>query len=257
MIEGWLRTRGQRRSGDLHVNDLLHCRRKVAFERLDENPPTIDERKLHHFINGEIRHLYLQELLGSGFEVEKKVTYITPNGIKIIGHVDAYHTETRTVVEFKNTESVKVLKEPYSYHLSQLMMYISILGSERGILQYLIIGASHRLKNYFPEYSIIMTSDQRHDILERIDEYATELKTALDNKDPNLAEPVFDSLTYLNGSSNWYCESCPYKKSCLGYKEFFEGKTSDEIEREAIEKAIAKLKQSASFDRQLTEAPSQ
>ena len=43
-------------------------------------------------------HLQLQELLGDEFECEKEVIYHTKDGIKIIGHVDAYHKPTDTVV---------------------------------------------------------------------------------------------------------------------------------------------------------------
>jgi hypothetical protein len=43
LLEGWVKTRGQKRNS-IHVSDLLHCHRRVAFERLDPNPPRIDEK---------------------------------------------------------------------------------------------------------------------------------------------------------------------------------------------------------------------
>ena len=53
LIEGWLRTRGQKRT-------QLHVSPQGAYEYLDSAPPTIDERKLSYFLNGEIKHLNLQ-----------------------------------------------------------------------------------------------------------------------------------------------------------------------------------------------------
>ena len=64
LLEGYMRTR-EKRTG-IHVSDITHCKRRVAYERLDLNPPTIDERKLKFFIRGEIKHLRLQEILGPG-----------------------------------------------------------------------------------------------------------------------------------------------------------------------------------------------
>ncbi|MFY9871263.1 MAG: hypothetical protein WAK17_16230 [Candidatus Nitrosopolaris sp.] len=93
LLEGWVRIRKPRT--EIHISDLIHCRRRVAFERLDENPPVIDERKLKFFLGGETRHLQLQNLLGPDFDCEKEITYVCKtNGIKIVGHCDAIHRDT-------------------------------------------------------------------------------------------------------------------------------------------------------------------
>lgn len=102
--------------------------------------------------------------------------------------MDAVHRPTNTCVEFKTSESTKVVKEPYSYHIKQLLMYQSILNSKRGVLLYLILGASHRVSNHFPEYQIVMTEEDRKRILQKIEEDATQLQYAIDNNLPNLAE---------------------------------------------------------------------
>jgi hypothetical protein len=136
-------------------------------------------------------------------------------------NLSPYRVPRTTVVEFKTTESVKVAHEPYSYHLRQLMMYLSILGYSKGVLIYLIVGSTHKVSNYFPEYHITMTEDERHNMLERIQKDATELQYGIDNRDPNLVGHVLGSSIYRNPDGrSWYCSSCPYKKFCSGYKEF-------------------------------------
>ncbi|MGB8936912.1 MAG: PD-(D/E)XK nuclease family protein [Candidatus Nitrosopolaris sp.] len=176
---------------------------------------------LKYFIGGEIKHLQLQNLLGPDFDCEKEIVYTTPNGVRIIGHCDAVHRATNTVIEFKTTESVKVGHEPYSYNLKQLMMYMAILNSSRGVLLYLIVGSTHKISEYFPEYHLTMTEDERHNMLKRIQKDATELQNGINNKDPNLVGHILGSSIYRNpDGKSWYCSSCPYKKACNGYKEF-------------------------------------
>jgi hypothetical protein len=228
LLEGWIRTRGQKRDS-IHVSDLLHCRRRVCFERLDLNPVIIDEKKMKYFIGGEVKHLQLQNLLGPDFDCEKEVTYTTPKGIRIIGHCDAIHRDTKTCIEWKITESTKVSRDPYSYHLKQLMMYLAILGYSKGVLMYMIIGSTHKVSDYFPTYHITMTEDERYNILERIEKNATELQNGINNRDPNLVGHVLGSSIYRNpNGDNWYCLSCPYKQKCNGYKEF---ESEDDLQR--------------------------
>jgi hypothetical protein len=177
-------------------------------------------------------------LLGDEFDCEKEITHTTPNGITIVGHCDAVHRATKTGIEFKTTESTKVAHEPYSYHLRQLMMYLAILGYSKGILLYLIVGSTHKISDYFPEYHLTMTENERHNMLQRIQKDATELQKGLDNKDPDLVGHVLENFNYINrGGNNWYCESCPYKKMCAGYKEPWE---LPEVE---IEKSFTQLRQ--------------
>ena len=45
---------------------------------------------------GQMKHVHLQNLLGPDFETEKEITYVTPNGIKIIGHIDGLYEITCT-----------------------------------------------------------------------------------------------------------------------------------------------------------------
>jgi hypothetical protein len=122
LIEGWAQHKGQKRIGSLHISDLLHCRRKACFERLDPNPQKIDEKTFKHFLLGASIHSQLQQILGDEFECEKEIRYTFSNNLQIIGHIDAFHKPTSTVIEFKtsNAVTVKDIEGVYPYHLTAL-----------------------------------------------------------------------------------------------------------------------------------------
>jgi hypothetical protein len=44
LLKGWQRKRLEYKRQETHVSDLIYCRRKVAFERLDPNIPVVDEK---------------------------------------------------------------------------------------------------------------------------------------------------------------------------------------------------------------------
>jgi CRISPR/Cas system-associated exonuclease Cas4 (RecB family) len=241
LLDGYLRTRGQRRNG-FHVSDLMHCLRRTAFCRLDNDPPKPSERTLHFWIGGTIRHLNVQELLGPDFEYEKEITYTCKNGITIVGHCDAVYKDG-AIIELKTTGSSKVGHEPYQYHILQLAMYMAILNVPQGILLYLIQGSENNIKDYFPEYHLTMDEPQRRSILKKIEMLATELQMSMDKKDANLvSHHVANNPTYMNKScQNWYCSGCPYRAKCSAYHEYFESeRPSEEVE---LERALKKLKQ--------------
>lgn len=72
LLEGWTRRMAIKRQC-IHISDLVLCKRRVCFERLDPNPPVADEKKIKYFYSGEYKHRALQELLGEEFECEKEV----------------------------------------------------------------------------------------------------------------------------------------------------------------------------------------
>jgi hypothetical protein len=57
----------------IHISDLMLCRRKVCFSRLDTPSPIADQKKIKYYMSGEIKHHYLQEILGPEFECEKEI----------------------------------------------------------------------------------------------------------------------------------------------------------------------------------------
>jgi hypothetical protein len=195
---------GQKRT-QIHVSDIQHCLPRTAFYRLDKNSQTPDERTMKFWIGGEIKHLQLQEILGPDFQCEKEISHTCNIGIVVVGHVDAIHKESSTVVEFKTTESPKVGHTPWTWNILQLQMYMSILGSSKGVLMYLILGSE--VKNYFPEYHLTMDEDQRRFMLKKIERLAIELQAGIDARNPELVSHVADNPTYMNKSGlNWYCK---------------------------------------------------
>lgn len=124
---------------------------------------------------------------------------------------------------------------------------MAILDIPRGVLLYVILGNTYQVSDYFPEYHVVRTAEQRREILDRIDKEATDLQAAIDAKDPNLAPHVADSLTYLDrkGTSNWFCESCPYRTDCSGYQEFFGPQSEPLDQSKLLERAVEHLKQKA------------
>ena len=148
LLHGWQRRMSQKREG-LHVSDLVFCRRRVCFEKLDTDLPAVDEKKIKYYWSGEYKQRALQELLGSDdFDCEKEVIW---NGgpVRIIAHPDAIYKKDGAVIEFKTTESTRVIKiksksteltesrsrstGPYPHQIKQIKAYMSILGTPYGI----------------------------------------------------------------------------------------------------------------------------
>jgi hypothetical protein len=192
LLRGWVRTRGQKRT-QIHVSSILHCHRKACFEYLDPNPQKIDERTFKHFLLGASIHSQLQQILGEEFECEKEVNYTFSNNLQIIGHIDAFHKPTSTVIEFKTSNAVTVKDKEgvYPYHLTQLQYYMALTGASQGVLLYIIMGSSY-LSDYFPQYHLTITENQRRYILERIERDVTELQMGIDNNLPNSVRHVLD-----------------------------------------------------------------
>ena len=121
----------------------------------------------------------------------------------------------RAVVEFKTTESTRVLKEPYEHHVKQLKFYMSVLGSPYGKLLYMLLGYSNKIENYFPEYLILFNyKRERDEILHEIETKAVELQNGIDHKDPSLVKHIAANQTFIRYGRNWLCSDCPYQKSC-------------------------------------------
>jgi hypothetical protein len=191
LLKGWQRRLSEKRT-DIHVSDLILCRRKVAFERLNTEPPIVSEKKIKYFHGGIRKHQLLQELLGEDeFEIEKEIVWTSPKGIQIVGHADLIHKETGVIIELKTTESTRVLKEgPYEHHLSQLKAYLAITGSSYGKLLYMILGYP-KAANYFPEYLVLWSyRAERAEILERLEKDAIELERGILERDPALVGHV-------------------------------------------------------------------
>lgn len=96
------------------------------------------------------------------FKCEQEINYTCKDGTRIVGHIDAVHIPSNTCIGFKTTESVKVVEEIYPYNLLQLLYYMAINNSRRGVLLYLILGNTRRTTEYFPEYHIEISENQQN-----------------------------------------------------------------------------------------------
>jgi hypothetical protein len=137
--------------------------------------------------------------LGDEFEIEKEVTWIGRSGIKLVGHIDAFH-ESGVAVKFKTTESTKVLKEgPYSYHVKQLKAYLWMLpDSQYGIISYLILGYYPKVTDYFPEFTFKINQAERAQILENLEADALELRRGILEGNPAVVSHAATDKMYLN-----------------------------------------------------------
>jgi PD-(D/E)XK nuclease superfamily len=186
---------------------------------ISDTPPVADERKIKYYHGGEQRHRELQNLLGKDFEIEKEVIWTGESGIKIVGHIDAYHKETGAVVELKTTESTKVLKEgPYPYHIAQAKMYMSMVNAPYAKIFYNILGYP-KVDNYFPEF--LITFDyraERDEILQRIEKEALELNNGIKSKDASLVGHIARYPDFLKYGRNWLCSKCEFQPSCTAMR---------------------------------------
>jgi hypothetical protein len=215
LFEGWQRRLSEKRT-EIHLSDVIHCRRATCFSRLDINPHPIppDQKKIKFFHGGIQKHQMLQELLGDEFEIEKEIVWIGRSGIKLVGHIDALH-KSGVAVEFKTTESTRVIREgPYPYHVKQLKAYLSMLpDAEYGIISYLILGYYPTVKDYFPEYIIKINQTERAQILKKLEADAIELKRGILEGNPAIVTHAATDKMYLNNYGyNFLCKMTTNEK---------------------------------------------
>jgi len=73
LLEGWQRRQLEHPRDGIHISDLISCRRKATFSRLDPNPPPLDDNQIRNFMGGEWKHRALEELLGPEFSCEEEI----------------------------------------------------------------------------------------------------------------------------------------------------------------------------------------
>ncbi len=216
LLESWSRRLAEPRQG-IHVSDTMLCLRRTAFQRLDRNPPTTDLKKIKYFHQGIMKHQLLQDLLGKEeFEIEKEIVYTCKNGLKIIAHPDLIYKKDGAVIEIKTTESTSCQTKYYKHHADQAKAYVAMLGARYAVLLYIILGYTKEAgTNYFPEYILKVSEDERRKILEKLERDATELQRGLDERDPSLVRHVAYDKEYMNRlGRNWVCENCDYSSLC-------------------------------------------
>lgn len=145
----WDKKSNRKRTGAVvHVSDLSHCLRLSCFRRLDRSPPEPTEQSIKSLLVGEATHRYIQSLLGSDeFEAEKEILWTSPSNVKVIAHPDLIHRPTGTVIELKTSTSI--FRSPFESHLRQLRTYCALIGSNQGVLLYIVLGKEGYEGEYF------------------------------------------------------------------------------------------------------------
>lgn len=171
-------------------------------------------------------------MLGDEFECGKEVVWNGP--VPVIGHPDAIHKNDGAVIEFKTTESTRVIKEgPYSYHIAQTKAYMTLLNAPYSKILYLILGYPN-VKEYFPEYLVTFSyKNEPRAILTKLEADAAELQRAIDQKDPSLVGHIGKHSDYIRFGRNWLCANCPYEKQCTQMRADA-GEFSEQVRRDGV-----------------------
>jgi hypothetical protein len=214
IIQAWQKKNSNREG--IHVSDLLHCRRLSCFKALDPEPSTPNLAGIKNMLVGAAIHREIQALLGTDeYYHERPITFTTKTGVTVKATPDIIHKATGTIIEMKTTLSVRVMREPYSSHLTQLKIYMSILGVPIGMLFYVLLGTTTG-DNHFKQYSVTLTQKERQKILNKLEKDAEEFQHGMDAKNPALVSHIADDSQYVTSLGyNWMCKSCKHQSRCL------------------------------------------
>ena len=83
------------------MSDLLYCLRQKTFERLSDDPHTMNKKSEV----GELMHRRLGEILGEDFEYEREIIW-DKEGLPIVMHADAVAKRDGAIIEFKTASRV-------------------------------------------------------------------------------------------------------------------------------------------------------
>lgn len=166
----------------VYVTDLVSCHHKYHLRKLY---PELSIGFEPSAIMGNLIHAGIESIIMEyGFKPEFQLEkHVELNGRVYVlkGRVDAFHPETREVLEIKSVKSFQ--GEPYEHHVQQLNIYLNLLDSPTGYLLYI----SH---DKMFEYTV------RPIRLDVEGELASLLR---DEKHPRYA---------------WECRYCPFRKIC-------------------------------------------
>ena len=201
LYESLLEEYSEERAG-IHVSDLIYCPRKTCFQKLKPQPLT--NLQLNFFTSGKAIHASLQSLVKKypeRFEIEKEVKLGD-----ISAHVDIYDRLNNVPIEAKSAR-MKSIDKAKPHNLSQLEAYMSIMGSDKGIILYQLL--LHFDDKPFVEFEHRMTKEQRLIKINKLHADADLLKKGVENKDPSLVRHIAYDNDY-----NWLCRSCVFAKEC-------------------------------------------
>lgn len=184
------------------MTDVVMCPRQRVYREIDRLP--IDAKTVSIYSAGKAIHEAIQLLFLADkrtFEREKYVEYED-----IQGSVDIYDRRRNIPLEFKTTRASDI-REPKSFHVEQLMYYMSILGAEEGYMMYQLL--MHFEETPFKSFRVTMNAQQRQAQREKLVTEINSLKKAMEAGDPSTARSV-----EKDPSMNWLCRDCPYLEDC-------------------------------------------
>ena len=139
--------------------------------------------------------------------------------LKILAHIDLFDRKNNVVIEAKSARKAKLAvkdkktglmgeEQPKSFNVTQLKIYMSLMGSDKGYLIYQL------LLNYedypFEIFEVTMTEEDRKSMLKWLTKEAINFVNALKQKDAGLARHVA-----FEPELNWKCSNCKFLNECI------------------------------------------
>ena len=193
----------------IHVSDINLCLRETVFRRL--RPQAITDREIGFFTVGRSIHDSIQTLAKSNlkYEIEKEINY-DAGGLTIKAHIDLYDKEKNIPIEAKSARN-KDIVEPKSFHIEQLQMYMTLVGSDLGYIIYQLLLDYNDFP--FRVFEVRMTKEERIKMLDKMVTDAFHLQMNIDLKTPENTRHVFNDET-----KNWKCQYCHFNQECTSMR---------------------------------------
>lgn len=210
----------------VHVSDVIYCPREAVFRKL--TPIAVTDKELNFFTSGAAIHTAIQTLAKyfEKYEIEKEVVFepskheytkdllCEDEDIKILAHIDLWDSERNIPIEAKSTRKATLknrktgIEEAKSFNITQLKLYMSLLGAEKGYLLYQLL---MNFDSYpFELFEITMTEEERKKMLRWLTKECLRIVHATKKKDASLARHVADDKEL-----NWKCTDCKFLNPCL------------------------------------------
>ena len=172
------------------VTEAVQCLR-LSYWLRHTPAPLRDASAILAAIGNSVHRVLGEQLAKDGWEVEKRVE-LDLGSLKLVGKVDAWHPETKTVLEIKTSD--RAPEKPHSHHVMQAVAYGYMTGAERVYIVY--IGRRDGVVKVFR----VRVDDH---VFRRVVERAARLRRALVAGEEPPAE-----------RGPW-CETCPFRSRCL------------------------------------------
>jgi CRISPR/Cas system-associated exonuclease Cas4 (RecB family) len=208
----------------VHVTDLVHCLRRAYYEEIQPVPERVSD--VLYRIIGTATH----SLLEAG-EDDNLITELPLEYKGVVGTVDAYYPDTKTIVDYKTTRWLKKAYLPYGDHEMQVNIYRWLLKGngyevDRMFLHYIDLSGPSKCRSckvpLIEEGGIFLcpvcgkpNKNGHHgtalvevpmEVLSDIDEYVMTRKEIL--------ESAVESKEAPEGEPGFLCNYCQFKDIC-------------------------------------------